>query len=644
MQTNTRIRSKTLSLKLLSAHWAVIFSAQGLLLITVYIASNYFHSSGVLALLVFAFIFQFLALAENMRRQNGVSYFVFLGTVCLFFWIAFLNCSSTTLTLLAVAIAALLAFGLFSNMKIAEFLPKRFNAAASGLGTAGDEFTFSAKSVRRTLDSIYGMDDFKARLKSAVEIIIGSKDSPVEKNGILLFGGPGNGKTGIANALAGEFGLSIITISSGDIASKWIGETTTNLKKVFADAQAQAPCILFFDEADSIIGNRADSKSNNTERRDIVNTMLTECVNLRGKGIVLVAATNHLDQLDAAAIREGRFDFKLEVTAPDQLAREGLLRSTLDKFSLLSRTKPGVIESASRRWEGFSAKRIIAVVEELVEITSAKNYPELDLANFQSALRQIQGRKGNVPESTLGISDLVLDVALRRKVDGLALRMKNIEAIEASGGTVPSGVLFFGEPGTGKTELARSLAKETGWGFLYTTGSDLLNSPGAIDRLVEEAKDIRPAIVFIDEADDILQNRTTSLYRSGTPITNKILTIMDGAGGKCPDIVFMAATNHPERIDPAAMRSGRFTEKVHCTKPNREGRVEFVSRWLAHSKANFDSLMTPIAIADLIGEATIPTINAILQEAVNSMLTRTLGSTSRAIVEEADIRAAQTII
>ncbi|MET3119455.1 ATP-dependent 26S proteasome regulatory subunit [Undibacterium sp. GrIS 1.8] len=76
--------------------------------------------------------------------------------------------------------------------------------------------------------------------------------------------------------------------------------------------------------------------------------------------------------------------------------------------------------------------------------------------------------------------------------------MKDVEAVERLGGTVPTGLLLFGQPGTGKTETARSLAKETDFAFLSTSGNDLMNDAKEIDRILKEARDIRPCIIFID--------------------------------------------------------------------------------------------------------------------------------------------------
>ena len=225
---------------------------------------------------------------------------------------------------------------------------------------------------------------------------------------------------------------------------------------------------------------------------------------------------------------------------------------------------------------------------------------------------------------------------LRDELNSLAVRMEKIEQIEEMGGTLPTGLLFFGPAGTGKTLTACSLAKTAGWAFVNTSGNDLLRDQGNIDKLLREASELRPCIVFIDEADDVLALRTTSPY--GATVTNKLLTAMDGAGGKIPDVLFIAATNHPENLDPATMRGGRFTEKVEFTLPDETTILAMVNKWRSTLKIEVRRDLKNEEIArQLVGLAPA-NINATLQAAVNRAATRGLGN-RRAIIEIDDVLA-----
>jgi transitional endoplasmic reticulum ATPase len=524
---------------------------------------------------------------------------------------------------------------------------------------------YLAELSQVSFDDIHGMTDLKNRLLVAISEIIGQYRAPLShtvphsqrqsqlqpnhtvrqklpRNGILLFGEPGNGKTYFVQALAGEIGLPLICVTYGDVASKWVNDTTQNVMKVFQDARAQAPCMLFLDEIDSFIPNRDDASGATDEVTKTTNTILTEMVDLRAKGVVLVGATNFFDNLDRAAIREGRFDFKIEITPPDEQARYAILIDALHQQKTPIPYSPDSVRNVTQRWEGYSVKRIQAVAEEIDTLKKEVYIASIDSRILKIALRRVQGRKGKLPESTKTLEQLILPEKLRQQLNTIATRMKDVEAIERLGGTVPTGLLLFGQPGTGKTETARSLAKETDFAFLSTTGNDLMNDAKEIDRILKEARDIRPCIIFIDEADDILANRKGS---NVTSVTNKLLTAMDGAGGKIKDIVYIAATNHPDHIDPAALRGGRFTEKLFFPLPDQIGLTSFIQQWIEETRAHFMEDATPESIAGIIGsEVSIADAAAILQEAVNHMIGRSRGDGIANVTRQDVFEAKSTIL
>lgn len=502
---------------------------------------------------------------------------------------------------------------------------------------------FVAAPPSLSFANVVGMDDLKKRLLSAGQVIKASatpdpkKPSPVNpRNGILLHGLPGNGKTLFVEALAGELKLPFLRATFGDLASKWVNETTENVTQLFRDAKAQAPCLLFIDEIDTLLVKRDNAVSSDSESTKTAGTFLTELVGIRKHQVVLVGATNYLDQLDPTAIREGRFDFKIEVPPPDQDAREAIIRATLQRHHVTAAYSDDTVKTAATRWSSYSAARITAVIEELAH--SVEHQTVLDLSDFMAALRTIQGRKGNLPEGTRKLDQMHFREDVAAQLRGIANRMLHIEEVEALGGTVPAGLLFYGPPGTGKTATARSLAKTTGWAFLSVSGNELLSNAGRIDEVMKEASELRPCIVFIDEADDVLAQRGSNPYTSS--ITNKLLTATDGAGGKVPDVVFIAATNLPEAMDTAAMRGGRFTEKIEFTLPDRKAVEAFVTEWMQDAKARIAEAVTPPAASVVLEGQSIANVHEILKQAANLMIERKLSGDASAAVTLGDIRRA----
>jgi transitional endoplasmic reticulum ATPase len=493
---------------------------------------------------------------------------------------------------------------------------------------------------RKTLDALVGMEDLKDRLCGAVTDILAKRtDGEDPRNGILLHGEPGNGKTGFAECLAGEFKLPLIRLRSSDVASRWKNQTTESIVQAFADARAHAPCMLFIDEADSMLLDRAGMTDSSGEEGKITNALLTELVDIRAHRVVVVAATNYLDKLDVAGVREGRFDFKIEVPAPDEPARIALLEMSLKRHVPHAEIPHSAIERAAKRWVGYSSKRIQSVGEQVREMKRKSNRNTFGFDDLMVAMRALQGRAGKIPEGTKGLSEIILPDPSSRRLKAIATRMAKLGQIEEMGGKAPTGIVFYGPPGTGKTEAARALAKETGWAFLQITGSSLIADPSSWDKLIREAKDIRPVIVFLDEADDILRNRQLSNVAS---LTNRILTTMDGATGKTPDIVFIAATNFVGGIDEAAMRGGRFTEKVRFELPDAAGIARSVSAWL--EKRGIEPLNGFLTRAvDVLKGESIANVDSILQETVNQCAVRMVDGEEGSLTIADILEARETI-
>lgn len=420
-------------------------------------------------------------------------------------------------------------------------------------------------SARYRFKDVAGMDDFKRQiLSSGKEAIKGGR------NGILFFGEPGNGKTFMAEALAGELGLPYLKVAIGDLQSRWVGETTERLNGALQAAKRK-PCLLFLDEIESIVPPRENMHDSGQEAGKTTAAFLAGIDELRRNKVVIVAATNHLDMVDSAAIREGRFDWRIEVPCPDQVARIALLSGVLAGKSM----DASVLDAAARRLEGYSAVRVRAVAKELVGQDKTGSYTIQDFINAQ---RRLQGSHGHsVGEDAPGIDDLVLPPMVRQQLISLAGRMLDPVGTEAKGATVPSGVLFHGDPGNGKTMAARALAKDTGWSFLTATGADLCK-PDGVRKLSKKAQDIRPCIIFLDEADGALANRDS--WQARADAINDLLTVMDGSQGRMRDVLWVGATNRVDSIDPAMLRGGRFSEKIYFANPDEVLLESALAQWM----------------------------------------------------------------
>lgn len=162
----------------------------------------------------------------------------------------------------------------------------------------------------------------------------------VSQGGVLLYGAPGNSKTRLAQAAAATYSLPMISLSSADLLSAYVGETEAGLRRAFSMARQSAPCVLFFDELDAIVTNRGTSGvgGNGSIESRVLATLLNELDGITGSagasGIIVIAATNRIAAIDAALLRKGRFASLIEVTAPTALERVDLLDYFGKQFSL----------------------------------------------------------------------------------------------------------------------------------------------------------------------------------------------------------------------------------------------------------------------------------------------------------------------
>ncbi|TWO71459.1 ATP-binding protein [Caenimonas sedimenti] len=486
-----------------------------------------------------------------------------------------------------------------------------------------------------TFASIYGNEAIKQRLKDASTAIVNRKKDTKPRNGILLHGLPGNGKTVFAEALAGELKLPFLQLSAADVASKWVGERTSLVRGAFAQARRMQPCVLFVDEVDSFLESRDGGANSTKEDRDVVNALLTLMVDIREARVILIAATNHIDRLDGAGVREGRFDYKVEITPPDEPARIGLLRKGLKSNAPSVRVDEAVLVSVAKRWNGFSSKRILAVTEELSDYLRGQGgSSEAGFEDFMGALRQLQGQRGSVPENVRPLEDLVFSPRTRDMLDQVVGRMADPEHTEKHGGTLPTGVLFYGPPGTGKTAACKALARKVGWAFLPATGADLARDPKRLEALYAKAQDLRPTVIFIDEADELLRSRE---FSPATEATNKLLTLMDGVGDRVADVVWIAATNNPEQIDPALLRGGRFTEKVRFDLPSAEDLARHLVAWFAKRSVQLEPGIGSGEVAAMLVDQSIANAEAVAQHALNRAIAR---REEKVIVRRDDITSA----
>ena len=440
--------------------------------------------------------------------------------------------------------------------------------------------------------------------------------------GILLHGPPGCGKTMIANAFAAELGVPFIALSAPSIVSGMSGESEKALRDHFEEAKKVAPCLIFIDEIDAITPKR-ESAQREMEKR-IVAQLLTCMDDLRGKAVIVIAATNRPDSLDPALRRGGRFDKEINLGVPSEAVREQILRAltremvfsgTLD-FRQLAKLTPGFVgadlndlvstagsaaikrfldtlkfEAGDMEVDNDAALASGTVMELRRLIRRAKEPPvegatAISIAHydFLTALPKIQPsskREGfaTIPDTTwadIGALRPVREELLTAIVEPI----RSPEKYERVGITAPTGVLLWGPPGCGKTLLAKAVANESKANFISVKGPELLNkyvgeSERAVRQVFVRARSSIPCVIFFDELDALVPRRDDSLSESSARVVNTLLTELDGLSNR-QGIYVIAATNRPDIIDPAMLRPGRLETLLFVDLPGADERVEIL--------------------------------------------------------------------
>jgi transitional endoplasmic reticulum ATPase len=479
----------------------------------------------------------------------------------------------------------------------------------------------AARQARLAFGSIFGMQQIKEKLLEPAQSIVSGARVAGEPppNGILLHGKPGNGKTLFAEALAGELQLPFVALTYGDVASKWIGEMPRVISNCFAYAKAHAPCVLFIDEIDSFLRSR-EFGSGSSEDLKITNTLLTEIVGIREHRVVLVGATNYLANLDGAAIREGRFDMKVEITPPDEVARIGILQAAARKYAGGLSFNEEALCYIAKRWGGYSVSRLTAVAKALPAYARSQGLRRIGVDEWLAALREVQGRSHRVPAGTKRLSELTLDPHTADALSLLAQRLRDGYRIERLGGTLPRGVLLHGAAGTGKTAVAHALVLECGWAYVEASGARLVSDPGLLDKIHAEAVEQRPAVLFIDQADDAI---ATTPFATQSGIAARLRALLAGGEEHVSDVVLLAAIDAIENVEPMLLRAGGFDEQIALAAPAADNLGRVVEQWLANKKVQLARGLRVQDIAAIMAGFTFGEIHGVLQRALNRAILRT---------------------
>lgn len=456
--------------------------------------------------------------------------------------------------------------------------------------------------------------------------------------GVLLYGPPGSGKTLIARAVANETGAFFFLINGPEIMSKMAGDSESNLRRAFEEAEKNAPAIIFIDELDSIAPKR-DKVSGEVEKR-IVSQLLTLMDGLKSRGqVVIIAATNRPDALDPALRRFGRFDREIDIGVPDEVGRLEILRIHTKNMKLDEDADLLAIAKDTHGYVGadlaqlcteaalqcirekmdlidMDADTIDAAILESMSVTN-EHFRHANGQTNPSSLRETVVDVPNVKwEDIGGLEDVKKDLQ-----EMILYPIEHPEKFHKFGMEPSKGVLFYGPPGCGKTLLAKAVANECSANFISIKGPELLTmwfgeSEANVREVFNKARSAAPCVLFFDELDSVGSARGGGggdAGGAGDRVMNQLLTEMDGVGAK-KNLFFIGATNRPDILDEALLRPGRLDQLIYIPLPDESSRYAILKANLRktpiasdvdlHFMANMCEGMSGADLMELCGRAS----------------------------------------
>jgi transitional endoplasmic reticulum ATPase len=510
----------------------------------------------------------------------------------------------------------------------------------------GEQMPSRAPAV--SYEDIGGLEREVARVREIVELPL--KYSHVFERlgilapkGVLLYGPPGTGKTLLARAVAAESRVHFIHLNGPEIMRKFYGESEAKLREVFEEAARHAPAILFIDEIDAVAPKRAEVVGE-VEKR-VVAQLLSLMDGFVARGhVIVIGATNIPEMLDPALRRPGRFDREIEIGVPNTQARLQILRIhtramplagdvDLQQIAELSHGFVGADLEALCQEVGMTALRrflstapIAADGVEAAELSTLQVTREDFLAGLKdvepSATREFYIEKSESNFGSLGGLEPV-----KRLLDAVVEHAHmHAEIYEQVGLTPPRGILLAGPAGTGKTAMVRALSGEKQIPLIAIDGPQLYSkwlgdSERALREVFKKARRAAPCILFFDTIDALApkggaEQFSTDVYqRILSQLLREIDNLRDVKG-----VILLAATDRPERVEPALLRSGRFDYIFTFTKPDAVDRAAILRLCCARvpldSDVNFDELalrMQGLTGADIESVCKKATLAAIVE-------------------------------
>ena len=449
--------------------------------------------------------------------------------------------------------------------------------------------------------AVGGMSELKRTLRDRVLKPIEHPDRYDEYgldavNGVLLYGPPGCGKTYLAEAVAGESEFSLVVATPTDITSKWVGEAADNVTALFETARANQPCLLLLDELDAIASER--SEMGTSSQQQMVNQLLVELQDVDDADVVVVGTTNHLDNIDPAIRRSGRFDDRIEIPPPDAAARRAILevqladRPTAETIDLDPTVKAtaGYTSSDLELVATLAARHAMVadreVDEDALEAAVAETSSSIEewLPQYRSHLEMGANAESVVqpPGVNLSAAELV-DVGVGVRFADIPGRdtektviterildpIRDVESYRSVGVSDVDGALLYGPSGNDADRFARAIAGELSIPLVPLNSQTIGGHPSAsqravVDGVVAIARMNAPCVLLIENIDWLIPAGIGATQ--GASFIDHVAGLLSEITNS--DVIVVATAETPTSVAEQVLNAPCFDERIEILLPD----------------------------------------------------------------------------
>ncbi|XP_053687929.1 ribosome biogenesis protein SPATA5L1 [Sabethes cyaneus] len=425
---------------------------------------------------------------------------------------------------------------------------------------------------------------------------------------ILLAGPPGSGKTSLINQLAQELNLPVFYVRGLDFIKSYPGETELELRKIFDRVRRfrkafvnKSKSILLIKDIENVCPKLTGKKGDDLSNISRISSQFIALLDnfQHSNDFVTIATTTQIESLDSRVRRPGRLGVEVFIRMPSEQQRIDIIEAVSKHCNF--RLDASSLDEIVSRTSGYAGADLELLIHSIHRSFSGNPLKGI-ASNIDEGLKRV---RPNLLRDSIGlISGLseTLDIiggmdqlkkSLRTSVLG---PLQHPQAFRRFGLHPLKGILLYGPPGCAKTTIARCLAAESRMTFVSVSAAEIYSpyvgdAEKLITRLFNQARFSAPAVIFLDEIDSLVGNRSSQGIRANdvhVRVLSTLLTEMDGMGlsvqsaiGSSEDsknILVIAATNRPDMIDDALLRPGRLTKLIHVPAPDEQGRLAILEK------------------------------------------------------------------